>query len=620
MIGVSTPNAAELLNLVGFATGAALYALLLALVLQNGLWGPESGARADPLPLATALLGLVWSFGEVSAYLLLRAGVAGAAGAVAALSFAALGLLAAVVVHSVARELAHGRLVTGVAYACSTAAAVLHLQTAVTGHQAASGLAFLLLTIGFGAILIPLAALTRGQPNGPRALWILALVVFAVSASHLGRFHGQDSHWLAELVGHQAAIPLAFAILYQDYRFALADLFLKRALTLLALVGIAFAGYSAVVALPPGGALAVGGLLTLWVATALIYPRLRTGIARFVDTVLLDRSDYGALRTALAQDVLSQHTIDGVLDAVTARLSPALNARRVVWTEHTADAGAVPPSAAFAHVLTVERPTYLLHVGDLVAGRRLLSDDRALVEAAASIAARRIDHLRLTHERYARRLREEEMRKLAAEAELRALRAQLNPHFLFNALTTIGYLIETAPPRALETLLRLTALLRGVLRSDGEFTTLGREIELVEHYLDIERARFEERLRVRIDVPEALRVLRVPSLLLQPLVENAVKHGIAPCGLGGQLDVTATLSGAGDGPRLCLRVRNTGSAAPRPITEGAGVGLTNVQRRLAGHFGDRASLTLTTPEPGTFVAEITLPTIGTPAHQPVAAR
>ena len=76
--------------------------------------------------------------------------------------------------------------------------------------------------------------------------------------------------------------------------------------------------------------------------------------------------------------------------------------------------------------------------------------------------------------------------------------------------------------------MRLTALLRGVLRSEGEFTTLGRELELIESYLEIERARFEERLRVTIDVPGALRDLRVPPLLLQPLVENAVKHGIAP--------------------------------------------------------------------------------------------
>jgi len=620
MNGVPTPNAAELLNLVGFATGAALYALLLVLVLRDGGGAGDAAGRVDRLPLATALLGLVWSVGEVFGYLLPRTGLVGAGIAASALSFAALGLLAAVVVHSVARELTHARLVTGVAYACSTAAGVLHLHTAVTGDHAASGAAFLLVTIGFGAILVPLAVLTRGQPNGRRALWILALVLFAVSASHLGRFHGQDSHWLAELLGHQAAIPLAFAILYQDYRFALADLFLKRALTLLALVVIAFGGYSAVVSLPPGGPLAVGALLTLWVATAMAYPWLRRSLARFVDTVLLNRSDYGALRAELAQIVLTQDTVEGVLDAITERLGPALNARRVSWTEPPARAAAVSPSAACAHVDTVERPTYLLHVSDLVAGRRLLSDDLALVESAAVIAARRIDHLRLTHERYARRLREEEMRKLTAEAELRALRAQINPHFLFNALTTIGYLIETTPPRALETLMRLTSLLRGVLRSDGEFTTLGREIELVEHYLDIERARFEERLRARLDVPEDLRGLRVPSLLLQPLVENAVKHGIAPCRDGGDLEITARITDAGDGGRLCLRVRNTGTDAPRPATDGAGVGLMNVERRLAGHFGVRASLTLTTPEPGTFIAEIRLPAIGTLDHQPVAAR
>src|ERR1700750_314753 len=91
-----------------------------------------------------------------------------------------------------------------------------------------------------------------------------------------------------------------------------------------------------------------------------------------------------------------------------------------------------------------------------------------------------------------------------------ALRAQINPHFLFNALTTIGYLIQTAPPRALETLLRLTSLLRGVLRSEGEFTTLGRELEIVESYLDIERARFEHRLRATVDVPPRLRNVRLP--------------------------------------------------------------------------------------------------------------
>src|ERR671936_496984 len=104
------------------------------------------------------------------------------------------------------------------------------------------------------------------------------------------------------------------------------------------------------------------------------------------------------------------------------------------------------------------------------------------------------------------------MAKLATEAELRALRSQINPHFLFNALTTIGYLIQTAPERALDTLLRLTSLLRGVLRSEGEFTTLGRELDIIKAYLDIEHARFEHRLTVHIDVPPRLRNLRIPAL------------------------------------------------------------------------------------------------------------
>jgi LytS/YehU family sensor histidine kinase len=126
---------------------------------------------------------------------------------------------------------------------------------------------------------------------------------------------------------------------------------------------------------------------------------------------------------------------------------------------------------------------------------------------------------------------------------LRALRAQINPHFLFNALTTVGYLIQTAPDRALETLMRLTTLLRGVLRhSDGEFSTLGEEIDLIESYLDIEQARFEERLRVMVDVPARLRALRIPALLIQSLVENAIKHGITPQRGGGEVVILARMA------------------------------------------------------------------------------
>jgi hypothetical protein len=601
---VIAPNAAEVLNLVGFITGTALYAMLLALVLR--------GRAGWSLPLATAVLGLIWNLGELSAYALPRLGMVTESIALWAISFPALGLLAAVVVHSVARELPRGFALTAVAYGCSAAASVLHLTTVITGDPEASSLAFLLLTVCYGLIIVALAVMTRAQANGQRVLWVLALALFAVSASHLGRFHAGDDGWAVELVGHHAAIPLAFAILYQEYRFALADLFLKRALTLIAVVAIAFAGYSVVSTLP-AGPLAAGVLMALWVATSLVSPWLHRRIVRFVDQSLLGRVDYAELRGTIAQALQAQNAVEGVLDAACARLAAALDARQVWWVEDVAPARADRKMISEAGVPTTDLPRFVVRIGDLAGGRRLLSDDLALVDSVLGLAARRIDQIRLTHERYEVQLREEEMLKLTAEAELKALRAQINPHFLFNALTTIGYLIETAPPRALNTLMQLTALLRGVLRSEGEFTTLGRELELVEHYLQIEHERFEERLRVRIDVPQALRRHRLPTLVLQPLVENAIKHGVAPSKTGGDVEVTARLAGSPSTPlrasQLQLTVRNTGAPLDGAVDRVSGehVGVDNVRRRLAGHYGDAARLTLTTEPQGRTIAEILIP-------------
>src|SRR5204863_2788171 len=132
-----------------------------------------------------------------------------------------------------------------------------------------SGLGMRLLTYTFIGLVIPLALVTRGQAGSRRALWAAALSIFAVSALHLSQFHQGDASWPVELLGHHASLPLAFAILYQDFPFALADLFLKRALTLLAVVTSAFV---AVVSFsrpadgstPLGGARDVGVLVALW--------------------------------------------------------------------------------------------------------------------------------------------------------------------------------------------------------------------------------------------------------------------------------------------------------------------------------------------------------------------
>ena len=624
---MSTVNLGELLNLVGLSTGVVLYAMLLAMVIRARRTAGDASAF-DPLLLLTSILGLLWNLCAVPAYLLPKFGIEGPFPFLSAIGFGALGLLPAVVVHSVLRGGRDGvtgvfkRMMGSVAYTVSAVAAILHLAAARNGTPVPAADGMRLLTYTFVALVIPLAAATSGQPGSRRALWVTALAVFAVSALHLSQLHSGETSWPVELLGHHASLPLALAILYQDYPFALADLFLKRALALLAVVSIAF------VAVATFGDRSVafaefierdprqfGLLMTLWVATALLYPTLRAATAWFVDTVLLRRPNYRALRASISAIAQSLDDIPTLLSTVCDLVRPSLSSPRVTWHEWDASRSQEPLGSLVARgadgvthavVPTGEAPRYALTIAPLTRGRRLLSDDIATLEAIVTILARRIDAIRMTQERHEREIREREIGRLATEAELHALRAQINPHFLFNALTTIGYLIQTAPPRALQTLLRLTSLLRGVLRSEGEFTTLGRELDVIEAYLDIERARFEQRLRVSIDVPARLRHIRLPPLVLQPLVENAVKHGVAQRAAGGEVMIRARIEDdPGGARRLAIRIHDTGvGVSTETLQRGReeGVGLRNVERRLQGQYGAAASLSIeSAPGLGTHV-------------------
>jgi two-component system LytT family sensor kinase len=644
----------ELLNLVGLSTGVVLYAMLLTMVVRAGR-AVGMSSRFDPLLLVTSILGLVWNLCALPAYELPKVGIEGPFPALVAVGFCALGFLPAVVVHSVLRGEREGvrgalkRSIATIAYVVSAVAALLHLEAAWAGSSVPSSVGMRLLTYTFVALVVPLAAVTRGQPGARRALWAAALATFAVSALHLSQFHQGERPWLVELLGHHASVPLVFAILYQDYPFALADLFLKRALALLSLVAVAFV---AIVTLGSRSALfnqfvrvdprQVGALVTLWVGTALLYPALRRVTAWFVDTIVLRRPDYLSLRTTITRRMHTHEDPAALMTDVCDVLAPALSSRAVSWRQcpaaiddqgstviltgaeaaawlrSTVGAGAGNgddpllgnPPASVVMVPVTEAPHYVIIIAGLTGGRRLLSDDLDVLEAIAIVVARRIDAIRITQERYEREIRDQELGRLATEAELKALRAQINPHFLFNALTTLGYLIQTAPTRALDTLMRLTALLRGVLRSEGEYTTLGRELEVIEAYLDIERERFEQRLRVHIDVPDQVRHIRVPPLLLQPLVENAVKHGIAPCQLGGEVVVRAKLEGVSPDRQLSVVVHDTGigtTAGALQRGRETGLGLRNIERRLACQYGPLASLSIrTAPGEGTTV-EVRLP-------------
>ncbi len=173
----------------------------------------------------------------------------------------------------------------------------------------------------------------------------------------------------------------------------------------------------------------------------------------------------------------------------------------------------------------------------------------------------------------------------AQRAELAALRAQVHPHFLFNSLNTVSALIGYDPPKAREACLLLAEYLRGTLRAqDHALVSLGEEWALAERYLAVESLRLGERLKLEIDVEEGARSCQVPSLLLQPLVENAITHGIAPVDEPGPLRVQARRRSG----RLAIELENGIDTTPRR-REG-GTGLANVRARLAAQYGGDASL------------------------------
>lgn len=193
-----------------------------------------------------------------------------------------------------------------------------------------------------------------------------------------------------------------------------------------------------------------------------------------------------------------------------------------------------------------------------------------------------------------------------SDARLAALRQQLHPHFLFNSLNAVTVLVRDRDWEGAEHAVHLLAgLLRDALRTGGpDRVPLARELDFVSRYLELEKLRFPDRLRVVRDVPAELGDARVPVLVLQPLVENALRHGIAPSASAG----VVTLRARGDGGRLVLAVEDDGRG---PGTEGArggaGVGLSNVRERLRVLYGDRASLTLEARPGGGAVATVSLP-------------
>jgi signal transduction histidine kinase len=204
-----------------------------------------------------------------------------------------------------------------------------------------------------------------------------------------------------------------------------------------------------------------------------------------------------------------------------------------------------------------------------------------------------------------REVRASQLEARLAEARLAALKRQMNPHFLFNTLNSISSLMYVDPAAADAMLARLSELLRLALDADGEQEVpLARELAMLSRYLEIEKIRFEDRLRVEVDVAPALLDARVPALSLQPLAENAIRHGISRRPEGGTLRVLA----ARENGHLRVRVEDDGPGLAGAIGEsGDGIGLANLRARLQELYGPEQRLDLADRPGGGTAVEVVIP-------------
>ena len=202
----------------------------------------------------------------------------------------------------------------------------------------------------------------------------------------------------------------------------------------------------------------------------------------------------------------------------------------------------------------------------------------------------------------------EALKRQVVEARMAAMQAQVEPHFLFNTLASIDHLIEVDPKRASQMQKNLIALLRASMptmreASDGGVKDLGRELAVIRPYLEILKVRMEERLVTEIDVPEGLLSAEFPPMMVQTLVENAIKHGLEPKPEGGRLSVKAEIVHG----KLQVTVADTGLGFGRAATAGTGVGLANIRERLQLLYGTKASLTIAENNGGGTKVTVTVP-------------
>jgi signal transduction histidine kinase len=362
-----------------------------------------------------------------------------------------------------------------------------------------------------------------------------------------------------ELAAMMTSVPFAIAVAYRLYEFPFMDVFIREVIAGVILLA-AFA-----VAVSVSRAF-------LWITIcAVVLAYCKAPITRWVERKFLgyeEPVEQQEERIGTAIRALTQ--MEEFSACVSEILAGELGAE---WVE----IGATPRADA-VHRFELAGSGLWISIGLRVGGRQYMSRQLRFARMAA---------LQLAAHHH--QLRQHELRGDSARAQMRALKAQINPHFLFNTLNVLASLIHSNPPKAERVTEELADIFRYALESTREeWVKLDDELRFIESYLEIEKARFEERLMYSFDVAVAIRALKVPPMILQPLVENAIKHGIGPNVQGGEIRVSAQTVA----DHLVIVVEDTGAGGDGVRQRGAGIGLGNIRERLKHVYGEAASLEL----------------------------
>ncbi len=593
-----------LFNILGHAGGALIFAIFLVLLVRGRGW---SGNRGRALPALAAALALVWNLGSLT-ILAFPALPPEFLDFTAWLSFSVLSLLPAVLLQVSLNE--SRPVLVGTGYALSSVAIALHFWEVF--HEGASlhQLALEVITVGFlvltAVAILPLRGGWRTSGGG-RLAASMCLALFAMSFLHFGTGHA-DQAWSGELVIHHAGIPLALFVLLQDYRFVLLDAFVRflaNALLAAILTGLVIEAAFRLVLVERASRepLPEAFLLISVCLFLVLFAWLRSRVERWLTHAVFRQGSLAGLpqrirnapefaeeREYMEWAASAMAEAVGTAERAVVALPEAATLHAPVLASGLAAADLPRWAEVVIPVRLGEGDVPVILLGRCRGGRRYLGDDLdALGKAAAEIAGK------------VQSLRRQELQRLASQAELRALQSQINPHFLFNALNTLYGTIPRESPGARRMVLNLADIFRYFLQSDRSFVPLAEEIRIVRAYLEVEQLRLGSRLTTEIQVDDRALEIPIPVLSIQPLVENAIKHGVAPRSEPGYVRIHAECSG----DRLRVSVENSASGAGAG-TGGAGVGLQNVRRRLEICYGAASGLSLSIG-PENAKAEILIP-------------